>query len=115
MPLDATNQVPFSLRFYQTLKSHAKTVSAKFFYQLIHQNEQEIKTHAWYFWDVLTAAIATDPNIATSKIEYLRVLIKPEETSGRIIVDQQRGVPIHVYGKIHRQLFYHHILQYLFS
>ncbi len=85
VPLDATNQVPFTKAFYDLLGMQQQPV-LKVIYQLlklfVDQNGDK-SFEIYYLWDALAAMIAMDKNLA--KLEYLP--IRMDLQSGQTCLD----------------------------
>ncbi|NOH04924.1 MAG: SnoaL-like domain-containing protein [Chloroflexi bacterium] len=82
VPLDATNDVPATTRYYKTLEAHRSTAEAGFVYDLMDANLGMIQSGGTYFWDELAAAIATDESLATFKMFELQVVEEEGPESG---------------------------------
>jgi inosine-uridine nucleoside N-ribohydrolase len=96
VPLDVTNTLPITWDFYQHLKKSHHSPAADFVYALLQRNEKNIRSHLWFFWDPLAAVLATDQEIANWQTETLQVLQQPENSIGRIIVNNRAGNPVKV-------------------
>ena len=80
--LDATKDVPVTMRFYQTFETHRTTPEAAFAYDLLTANLGMIQSGGLQFWDELTAAIATDESLATFETFELQVVEEEGTESG---------------------------------
>ena len=83
VPLDATKDVPVTREFYNTLENHRDTASAKLVYEMLTANLGFVDSGGFQFWDSLTAAIFTDPSIATFEDMELSVVEEEGPESGR--------------------------------
>jgi pyrimidine-specific ribonucleoside hydrolase len=77
VPLDATDGVPITRRFYNALGDHLNTPSANVVYEILTANLGFVDSGGFQFWDSLTAAIFTDESIAT--FEEIRLTVIEEE------------------------------------
>jgi inosine-uridine nucleoside N-ribohydrolase len=89
VPLDATDHVPLTIDFYRRLKRDRKTPAAQFAYRVLTQILDFIRGGAYYFWDPLAAAIATDESLATYEEQPLVVIEEEGPQSGRTMVHQE--------------------------
>ncbi len=87
IPLDATEDVPVTRKFYEALEKSRNTPAAKLVYELLTANLDFVDSGGFQFWDSLTAATSTDQSIV--KFEELNVSIVEEEgpESGRLKQD----------------------------
>jgi inosine-uridine nucleoside N-ribohydrolase len=83
IPLDATDDVPVTRKFYEALGKNRNTPAAKLVYELLTANLDFVDSGGFQFWDSLTAAVSTDQNIV--KFEELNLSVVEEEgpESGR--------------------------------
>lgn len=91
VPLDATNQVPLTLDFYDRLGWDHPEPEAAFVYEVLSGSMGMIQSGMYYFWDPLAAAILVDESIAT--ISEMEVCVETKEgvTSGA--TQAQAGCP----------------------
>lgn len=101
--LDITNQTPVSIAFFEKLKQHQDNPTSQFFYELFHRNQAEIYQHIWYFWDSLTATIASENNLAAIQSKKLRIILAPELQSGQTIEDKKHGNSIRFSTMLHNK------------
>jgi inosine-uridine nucleoside N-ribohydrolase len=104
VPLDATDHVPLTIDFYRRLKRDRKTPAAQFAYRVLTQILDFIRGGAYYFWDPLAAAIATDESLATYEEQPLVVIEEEGPQSGRTMVHQE-GALIRVAVDANRDRF----------
>lgn len=78
VPLDATNHVPLTAKFYNRLKSNHTSPEATFVFDVLTQQKAFIDSGGYYFWDPLAAAILADESLATFQNKNLCVV----ETEG---------------------------------
>ena len=86
VPLDATNYVPLTMDFYRRLKKDRTTPVAEFAYRVLTQNEDAVRSGWYYFWDQVTAVIATDESLSTFQELTLTVVEEEGPESGRTLV-----------------------------
>jgi inosine-uridine nucleoside N-ribohydrolase len=85
VPLDATNQAPITMRFYEQLARDHGTAEAECVHQMLSQAKAYIGAGYFYFWDPLTAAILTDGSLGTFERRCLTVVDKEGPQSGRTL------------------------------
>jgi pyrimidine-specific ribonucleoside hydrolase len=95
VPLDATNHAPLTMDFYRRLKRDRKTPVAQFAHRILAALVDFIGGGAYYFWDPLAAAIATDDSLATYEEQPLVVIEEDGPQSGRTMVHED-GHPTRV-------------------
>jgi len=78
VPLDATNHVPLTRKFYDNLKTNHASPEATFVYDVLTEQRAFIDSGGYSFWDPLAAAIVTDDSLATFRTEPICVV----ETEG---------------------------------
>ena len=85
VPLDATNDVPVTFRFYDKLEAKHRTPEATFVFDLLTKNRGFVGSGGYFFWDPLSAAVVTDESLV--EIETRSVVIIEEEgpESGRTL------------------------------
>lgn len=105
VPLDVTNTVRVDMTFYDNLKKNHRTPAANFVYTLFKNNMKMITDKQWYFWDPLSAVIASDESIATFKFQPLTVSLSPETQSGRTVIDKTAGQNIRIADSIDQKRF----------
>ena len=82
VPLDATNHVPATIRFYNRIKSDHTTPEATFVFDSLTQN-RDFLNGGYYFWDPLAAAILTENSLATFETRALIIIEEEGSESGR--------------------------------
>ena len=65
VPLDATNHVPLTRKFYDHLERNHTTPEATFVYDVLTAQRAFIDSGGYSFWDPLAAAILMDESLAT--------------------------------------------------
>jgi inosine-uridine nucleoside N-ribohydrolase len=82
VPLDATNYVPISDRFYQTLGTWRETPAAQFMYDVLTADRAFVESGGFQFWDSFTAAVATDETLTRIEMRDIRVVETEGSESG---------------------------------
>lgn len=82
VPLDATNHVPLSVDFYDRLESDRTTSVAEFVFQVLAEQEENVRSGRYYFWDPLAAAVIRDESLITFEDLSLEVIEAEGPTSG---------------------------------
>jgi inosine-uridine nucleoside N-ribohydrolase len=87
IPLDATDDVPVTRKFYEALGKNRNTPAAKLVYELLTANLDFVDSGGFQFWDSLTSAASMDQSII--KFEELNLSVVEEEgsESGRLKQD----------------------------
>lgn len=83
VPLDATDDVPITMEFYNQLGAEKKTPEAEFVYTVLTNSKDFIESGGYYFWDPLAAAIMADPALATLTERDVTVIDVPGQQFGR--------------------------------
>ena len=85
VPLDATQYAPATMDFYNRMENDRDTPAAEFVYRILTQTENDIRQGWYYFWDPLSAAIATEESLAN--FENLQLIVIEDEgpDSGRTV------------------------------
>ncbi len=83
VPLDATQDVPVTRNFYKALDKNRNTPTANLVYEILTANLDFVDSGGFQFWDSLTAAIFTDPRIASFQDMELVVVEEEGSESGR--------------------------------
>lgn len=105
VPLDLTNQVPVDENFYQDLKKHQSTPSGQLAFSIYHHFVDRISGHYLYFWDPVTAVIASDSSLVKIKNKKLRIALAPETQSGATVIDEKNGNLVQVCETIDKDKF----------
>ncbi len=95
VPLDATNQAPITMDFYQRLEEDRGTPEAELVYQVLLKTRDYVGSGMYYFWDPLTAAILADESLGTFEWRRLTVIAKEGPESGRTL-ETDEGASIRV-------------------
>jgi inosine-uridine nucleoside N-ribohydrolase len=82
VPLDATNQAPVTLSFYERLAENRETPVAEFVYQHLTKQRDQIANGGYFFWDPLAAVISTNEEVATFAEMPVRVVEEEGPESG---------------------------------
>jgi inosine-uridine nucleoside N-ribohydrolase len=83
VPLDATNQVPFTQDFYLQLQASQLTAEARFLFAVIDGNKTNFLSGGYYFWDPLAAGILSDNSLAAFQEMPICVVEEEGSQSGR--------------------------------
>ncbi|MEZ4517441.1 MAG: nucleoside hydrolase [Chloroflexota bacterium] len=94
IPLDATNDVPFSQSFHQRLSQHHETKPATFVYNLFYLNSYWLDG-GMYWWDTLTAAATLEDDLLTYDETSLDVVTETGSETARTVRDPN-GNPVRV-------------------
>lgn len=94
VPLDGTNSVPITWPFYKTLEANRATPAASAVFDLF-EADPTLQAGGMYFWDALTAVVATDQQVATIENRTVTVTDAEGDEEGRTSEDPG-GRPIHV-------------------
>lgn len=103
VPLDATNDVPFTRGFYQRLSANHLTRPAVFTYNLMYLNQWWLDG-GMYWWDTLAAAVVTDIDLVTMEEMTLDVVTDGGPEMGRTVTSPD-GSPARVAVAADRQRF----------
>lgn len=82
VPLDATNQVPLEIDFYDRLEMDRPEPEASFVFDVLTGNMGMIQSNSYYFWDPLAAAIMVNESFATFETNNICVETDEGNTSG---------------------------------
>jgi pyrimidine-specific ribonucleoside hydrolase len=93
VPLDVTNKVPLTMDFYNRIEADRTTPEADFVYRILSRLKPTIRTHEYFFWDPLTAAVAADESMATFQQRSVKVIYEEGPESGRTL-EAEGGVDI---------------------
>lgn len=92
VPLDATNQVPLTLDFYDRLEYDHPEAEAAFVYEVLTGSMGMIQSGTYYFWDPLAASILTDESIAA--ITEIEICAETNEGSTSGATQKRAGCPL---------------------
>jgi inosine-uridine nucleoside N-ribohydrolase len=79
VPLNATGDVPITTDFYTCIQEHRDTPEADFIYRMLRANYDFVASGGFQFWDSLTAAIFTNPELAT--FEEMKITVEQDRES----------------------------------
>lgn len=65
VPLDATNDVPVTPEFMDTLEANQNTPESQFIYTALSGSRDSIAAGGYYFWDPLAAVVMSDLSLVT--------------------------------------------------
>ncbi len=83
VPLDATNDVPVTPAFTDTLEANQSTPEAQFIYTALSGSSESIASGGYYFWDPLAAVVLSDPSLVTLTERMVDVVDTPGAEFGR--------------------------------
>jgi pyrimidine-specific ribonucleoside hydrolase len=104
VPLDATNHVAATMAFYRRLENERKTPEAEFVYQTLSVQLDFIQSGGYFFWDPLTAVIATDESIAVILGRPIYVITEEGAESGRTVASSE-GTRVRVVSRVDKEAF----------
>ena len=84
VPLDATEDVPFTAYFVEALERHTGTPVADAVAAMIHANEPIFTSEGYQFWDTLATALVLDPDLASWDEATVSVTASDVATAGWI-------------------------------
>jgi inosine-uridine nucleoside N-ribohydrolase len=77
VPLNATADVPVTTDFYSCIQENRNTPEADFVYRMLAANFDFVSSGGFQFWDSLTAAIFTNPELAT--FEEMNLIVEEDK------------------------------------
>jgi inosine-uridine nucleoside N-ribohydrolase len=86
VPLDATDDVPFTSFFADTLAAHRTNPEAEAVHTIILANEEIFLAPGYSFWDTLATALVFRPELAT--FDEARVVVTASEDAGAGWIDR---------------------------
>jgi inosine-uridine nucleoside N-ribohydrolase len=86
VPLDATDDVPFTPFFADTLAAHSTSPEAEAAHVIILANEETFLSPGYSFWDTLATALVFRPELAT--FDDARVLVTASQDAGAGWIDR---------------------------
>ena len=89
VPLDATNDVPFTSFFADALDAHATNAESRAVHEIIQANEEIFLSEGYSFWDTLATVLAFRPELATW--EETTVVVTASLDSGAGWIDRLDG------------------------
>ncbi|MCI0634516.1 MAG: nucleoside hydrolase [Actinobacteria bacterium] len=93
VPLDATDDVPFTSFFADTLAAHRSSPEAEAAYRIILANEPIFLAPGYSFWDTLATALVFRPELATW--DEASVVVTASEDAGAGWIDRwDEGAPV---------------------
>ncbi|NJC95948.1 MAG: nucleoside hydrolase [Anaerolineales bacterium] len=104
VPLDATNNVPITRRFYNALGDHLNTPAANLVYDILAANLDFVDSGGFQFWDSLTSAIFTDPSITTIE-EFQLIVVEEDGLESGYTKPDPNGATIKVATSVKREKF----------
>jgi pyrimidine-specific ribonucleoside hydrolase len=104
VPLDATNDVPITRRFYNALGKNLNTPSANLVHDILTANLGFVDGGGFQFWDSLTSAIFTDPGLAAFE-EFQLTVVEAEGPESGYTKPDPNGATIRVAVSADRNKF----------
>jgi inosine-uridine nucleoside N-ribohydrolase len=104
VPLDATGQAPITEAFYDRITEDRSAPPAEFVHRLLTLQLDQIRAGTWWFWDPLTAAIATDESLGALASQSVMVVEGEGSQSGATRVASD-GSPVWVTTTVDRTRF----------
>jgi pyrimidine-specific ribonucleoside hydrolase len=104
IPLDATSQVPVSLKFYNRMKSDRTTSVAEFVFRVLAAQEDYVRSGVYYFWDPLAAAAIRGEDLFSFQELSLEVVVTEGPQSGWTR-ESETGSPVRVAMTADRERF----------
>lgn len=95
VPLDATNDVPATVFFYEALKLERHTPAAELIYKYFTRNAYNLEGGSYFFWDPLAAVSMVKPDVITAQLREVTVVEQPGDEIGALI-EQPDGVEARV-------------------
>lgn len=93
--LDATNQVPATRFFYETLEAHRESPAAELLYRYLTANQGILQGGTYYFWDPLAAVALAQPDVVETERRPIVVVESQGEDLGAT-VESEDGVEVEV-------------------
>jgi inosine-uridine nucleoside N-ribohydrolase len=112
VPMDATNDVPLSMEFYNRLENDRTTSVAEFVFRVLAAQEENIRSGRFYFWDPLAAAVVRDEDLVTYQ-ELPLVVIEEEGPESGWTQENETGSSIRVAMTADRDRFERFFLEAL--
>lgn len=112
IPLDITQSVPITKKFFEQLSNDRETPSANFVYEVIKPYTERGKRSKSHFCYSLAAALMTHPHLATYRDFKLTINLKKGTEYGRIMVSKS-GQNIRVPTLVDTSAFYKIFLETL--
>lgn len=104
VPLDATRYAPVTMAFLRTLEANRNTSEAEFIYQSLLAQTDFIQSGGYFFWDPLTAVLATDESFAVILGRPIYVITEEGAESGRTVADSS-GTRVRVVTQVDKAAF----------
>jgi inosine-uridine nucleoside N-ribohydrolase len=95
VPLDATDDVPVTIDFYQRKMKERLTPEAEFVYRILVQKDSAIRAGQFDFWDPLAAAILTDESQA-DYLDLSLIVVEQEGPESGQTMESASGSPLRV-------------------
>jgi inosine-uridine nucleoside N-ribohydrolase len=104
VPLDATNDVPATIFFYEALESARSTPAADLVYEFFTRNDYNLEGGSYFFWDPLAAVSIVLPEVLTTEVRSVAVVEEPSDRTGALI-ETPDGAEVRVALSADRRMF----------
>ncbi|MBI1256309.1 MAG: hypothetical protein GC204_02450 [Chloroflexi bacterium] len=104
VPLDAANQVPLTPAYLEHFGEQAATSAARFVSSVLHRIYPLLRDRQFYFWDPITAVLATHNELGTFEQRQMRIVQEEGRECGRLI-DSADGSNIRICTKVDSAAF----------
>lgn len=103
VPLDATNDVPATRFFFETLQPLRDSPGAELVYRFFEASPSSLDGGAYFFWDPLAAVTLVEPDVVTIESRAVSVV----ETGARAgaLSEAEDGVPVDIALAADRRAF----------
>lgn len=109
VPIDISEEVPYK-PFYDMLVNNRNTPAANFIYEILKPSLKNKKRSYQSLWDPVTAALITNPDIATYRDVKITINLRKGPEYGRLLMGS-KGNTIRVVTQIHANAFYRLLLE----
>jgi pyrimidine-specific ribonucleoside hydrolase len=104
VPLDATNEVPATIFFYEATKVPRATAAADLVYKFFTRNRYNLEGGSYFFWDPLAAMTLVEAGVVTTEARKVTVMADSDDLHGALI-ESPDGVEVQVAIAADRRLF----------
>lgn len=85
VPLDATNDVPATIFFFEALELDRHTPAADLLYKYFARNTYNLEGGSYFFWDPLAAMSMVKPEVITAELRDVTVVEQPGDEIGALV------------------------------
>jgi inosine-uridine nucleoside N-ribohydrolase len=93
--LDATNDVPATRFFYETLEAHRESPAAELLYGYLTANQGILEGGTYFFWDPLAAVTLVQPDVVETERRPI-VVVESQGSDEGATVEDADGVEVEV-------------------